>query len=140
MSPAQDRRQEKDKAMTEVLAELSSSETAKQFGIVFVAEDSVPAKPKTKDTDPERWTAVKTILENDSRAHGQWAMIKEFDKAGSAQAKAAAINGDNNKLFKASDGWEARYEVVEKKTESVDGKSKLYIRYTPVVKQQDVKK
>lgn len=128
-------RQEKDKAMTEVLAELSASETAKQFGIVFVPEDSVPAKPKTKDTDPERWTAVKAILENDSRAHGQWAMIKEYDKAGSAQAKAAAINADNNKLFKASEGWEARYEVIEKKTENVDGKSKLYIRYTPVVKE-----
>jgi hypothetical protein len=111
---------------------LSNTELAKQYGFKFVTEDKVPPPSRGREVDTDRWNAVKTFLTTDERAHGQWAMIKEFDKAGSAQAKASAINNDNNKSFPKTEGWEARAEVTEKKTDEKPGKSRLYVRYTPV--------
>lgn len=113
------------------LEQLNASETAAKFGFTFVSEEEVPPAPRKKQTDPERWSALKVLLSTDSRAFGQWAFVKEFDKAGSAQAMAAAINGDNNKNFPASEGWEARYEVTEKKTDTIPGVSKLFVRFNP---------
>lgn len=113
------------------LDQLNASETAAKFGFKFVDETDVPPAPRKKDTDPERWSALKVLLSSDARAYGQWAFVKEFDKAGSAQSMAAAINGDNNKNFPAREGWEARYEVTEKKTDDVTGKSKLFVRFNP---------
>lgn len=118
----------RDMSVTE---QLSASETAKQFGFKFVDESDVPPPPRKRDADPERWQAVKTVLTADPRARGVWVMIKEFDKAGGAQAKASRINGDNEKLFPVAEGWEARSKTTVEKTDTEPGKSELYVRYNP---------
>lgn len=121
----------KDKTVTDVLAE---SEVVKQFGFEFVEEDQVPPPSRGREVDTDRWNALKTVLTADARAHGKWVMAKEFNKAGSAQNMASRINNDAFKAFPKTEGWEARSEVTEKKTDDVSGKSKLYVRFTPVAK------
>jgi hypothetical protein len=135
MTPRSNTQNEKVQEMT-VTEQLGTSETALKFGFKFVTDDQVPPPPRKRDADPERWSAVQAVLKSDPRAHGQWAMIKEFDKAGSAQAKASRINGDNEKLFPVAEGWEARSVTTVEKTDTEPGKSELYVRYNPKVKSE----
>lgn len=122
----------KDKTVAEVnLADLTNSETAKQFGFKFVSGDEVPPPPREREQDTERWNAVKVFLKETPAAHGQWAMIKEYSKAGTAAAKASRINNDYEKAFPKSEGWEARSQITVKKTDNDPGKSELFIRFVP---------
>lgn len=88
------------------------------YGITLVDEKDVPPPPRQNDRNPELWKAVTLILQNNPNT---WAVVKEYDKAGSAGAKAANINGDKNKSFPAKD-WEARYTKT-------DDSSVLFMRY-----------
>jgi hypothetical protein len=115
---------------------LSQTELAKKFGFEFVTEDKVPPPSRGREVDTDRWNAVKAFLTSDKRAHGKWVMIKEFNKAGSAQSMASRINNDAFKAFPKTEGWEARAEVTEKKTDDISGKSKLYVRFTPVEEEE----
>lgn len=119
---------------TPTVEQLAESELAKQFGFEFVDEDKVPPPSRGREVDTDRWNAVKVFVTSNESAHGKWLMVKEFDKAGSANSRASIINNDNNKSFPKSEGWEARAETTEKKTDTNPGKSKLYVRYTPVAK------
>lgn len=110
---------------------LNNEELSKKFGFRFVTEDEVPPAPKSKESNTERWSAIKTFLVNDKRAHEQWVMIKEFDTAGGAAAKASRINNDYEKSFPKAEGWEARSEVKEKKDGDNPGKSELFVQYVP---------
>jgi len=123
----------KDRTVTAPTVEqLAQSELAKQYGFEFVKPEDVPPPSRGREVDTDRWNALKVFVTSNEAAHGQWLMAKEFDKAGSAQAKASAINNDNNKSFPKAEGWEARAEVVEKKTDTIPGKSKLFVRFVPV--------
>lgn len=115
--------------MTAGLKELASSATAQQFGFKFVSGEDVPPPPRKKETDTERWNTVKLFLKDNEAAHGQWAMIKLCDKAGSAPSLASRINNDQVKTFPVVEGWEARSKVTRKKTDNDEGESELYIRY-----------
>jgi hypothetical protein len=89
------------------------------FGIKFVDEESVPPAPRKNDRNPALWKALTDILQ---RVPNQWAMVREYDKPGSAAAKASNINNGKNEDF-PSDVWEARYEKDDKT-------SRLFMRYT----------
>lgn len=113
------------------LEELAASEAAKEFGFEFVSGDDVPPPPRKRETDTDRWNAIKVLLKDNPAAHGQWLAVKEMDTAGGAQAKASRINNDYEKSFPKAEGWEARSKVTEKKDETNPGKSVLYLRFNP---------
>lgn len=106
-----------------------------KYGIAFVPDDKVPAPPRPRSTDTERWAYVKTLLEE---SPGHWACVKDdYDSAQGAQSKSSQINGGNTKDFPAKDGWEARHEVTRKPvtdesgTVKDKGASSLYLRFNP---------
>jgi hypothetical protein len=116
------------------LEEIAASDTAQQFGFKLVSADDVPPPPRKKDTDTERWNAIKVLLKDNPAAHGQWLIVKEFEVAGSAPSMASRINGDLVKTFPTSEGWEARSLVTRKKGENGKddtGASTLYLRFNP---------
>lgn len=116
------------------LEELATSESAQEFGFKFVSGDDVPPPPRERESDTERWNAIKVLLKDNPAAHGQWLTVKEYAKAGTAQAKASRINNDYEKSFPKSEGWEARSLVTRKKGENGEddpGTSTLYLRYNP---------
>lgn len=122
----------KDKAPT--LEDLTQSESAKEFGFKFVSGEDVPPPPRERESDTERWNAIKVLLKDNPAAHGQWLTVKEYSKAGTAQAKASRINNDYEKSFPKAEGWEARSLVTRKKGENGEedpGTSTLYLRYNP---------
>lgn len=122
---------------TPTLEELATSESAKQFGFKFVKPDDVPPPPRKKDTDTERWNAIKVLLKDNPSTFGQWLIVKEFEVAGSAPSMASRINGDLVKSFPTAEGWEARSLVTRKKGENGKedtGSSTLYLRYNPSAK------
>lgn len=122
----------KDKAPT--LADLTQSESAKEFGFKFVSGEDVPPPPRERESDTERWNAIKVLLKDNPAALGQWLTVKEYNKAGTAQAKASRINNDYEKSFPKVEGWEARSLVTRKKGENGEedpGTSTLYLRYNP---------
>lgn len=118
-------------AVVSVTEALNNEDLAKKFGFRFVTGDDVPPPPKSKESNTERWNAVKVWLTKDERAHNEWVMIKEFDTAGGAAAKASRINNDYEKSFPKAEGWEARSDTTVKKDGDNPGKSELFIRYVP---------
>lgn len=116
------------------LDELAASEVASQFGFKFVSPEEVPPPPRKKDTDTERWNAIKVLLKDNPATYGQWLIVKEFDVAGSAPSMASRINGGLVKNFPGEEGWEARSLVTRKKGDNGKddaGTSTLYLRYNP---------
>lgn len=128
--------QKKGQAMP-TLEELANSESAKQFGFKFVSGDDVPPPPRERESDTERWNAIKVLLKDNPATYGQWLIVKEYDKAGTAQAKASRINNDYEKSFPKAEGWEARSLITRKKGENGEndpGTSTLYLRFNPSTK------
>lgn len=119
---------------------MTATQVPNAYGISFVTEEDVPAPPRPRSTDTERWAAVKLLLEENP---GQWAKVKDdYDSAQGAQSKSSQINGGNTKDFPASEGWEARHKVTRKpvtddKGVVVDkGASELYLRFVPKPKDE----
>jgi hypothetical protein len=96
----------------------SVPQVSNEFGITFVPEEDVPEAPRQNDRNPALWKAILIILRQNP---GQWAQVREFDKAGAAGAHASQINNGKKKAFPSKE-WEARY------TKS-DNSSVLFMRY-----------
>lgn len=112
--------------------QLNKSEVAQKFGVVFAtSEDQIPEPPRVKANDTERWKSLNTVLKT---APGQWAMIKECDKAGSAGSLTSRINSGTFAAFPSAEGFEARHKVTRRKgenSEKDEGTSQLWVRFNP---------